>query len=278
MNGLFGDTWIYFCNQAYDMTVNVMVFFVIFGMARSLAHYYQQNTSSFVVLSFVSFFILTPIVTDTHEANAVPFSNFGAAGLFLGIIVTILACEIVQFVLKKNWKLRLPDSVPTNVSASFESLVPAAFIVIIFSFINLIFRATHYGTAQNFIFTLLQEPLTALGSSIGATIFVQVLATLLFAFGLHGPNIVGSVMTPIWLTLTVQNADVFKAGVEIPNIVNSQFDANFVKIGVCGVTIGLVLLMLFFSKSKQYKSLGKLALAPTIFNINEPVIFGTPIV
>lgn len=278
MNNLFNDSWIYFCNQAYDMTVNIMVIFVIFGISRSLAHYYHRDSVGFVVLSLVAFFILTPLVKEVDTGTFLPFGNFGSSGLFLGIICAIFASEIVQFILKRGWKIKLPESVPSNVAGSFESLIPAVFVIIIFLAINLIFRATPFGTAQNFIFSLLQEPLTALGSSIGATIFVQVLATLLFAFGLHGPNIVGSVMTPIWLTLTIQNADAFKNGEPIPNIVCTQFDANFVKLGGCGATIGLVLLMAFFAKSQQYKALGKLAFAPTIFNINEPVIFGAPVV
>ena len=102
--------------------------------------------------------------------------------------------------------------------------------------------------------------------------------TLLFSLGLHGPNIVGAVTTPIWTALTIQNANAYAKGQPVPNIINAQFDGNFVRLGGTGATFGLIILLLFFAKSKQYKSLGKLAAAPSIFNINEPLIFGLPIV
>jgi len=100
----------------------------------------------------------------------------------------------------------------------------------------------------------------------------------LFSFGLHGPNILGAIMNPIWLSLTAGNADAYAAGTELPNIVNAQFYANFIKLGGAGSTIGLALLCLFVAKSTQFKTLGKLAFGPAIFNINEPLIFGMPIV
>ncbi|MFC0232398.1 PTS sugar transporter subunit IIC [Vagococcus entomophilus] len=280
MNSIFGDTWILFCNRAYDMSVNIMTIFVIIGISRSLAKFYKVDSISAVISSLTAFFILTPTITDSADKASLglPMANFGAAGLFLGIISTILACEIVRLVLQRGWKIKMPDSVPENVSKSFEALIPAVFVIVIYLFIFFGFRATPYGTAHNFIFKILQTPLTSLGSTLPATLIVQVLATLLFSFGLHGPNIVGSVMTPIWTALTVENSQAFKAGTALPNIINAQFDANYVKLGGCGTTIGLAILLLFFAKSKQFKALGKLSFAPSIFNINEPLIFGFPIV
>lgn len=278
MNGIFGDTWVEFCNRAYDMSVNIMSIYVVIGIARSLGNRYKIDSMSSIIPALMSYFLLTPTLTGADGAIGLPIASFGAAGLFLGMISAILAIEISNFVLKRGWKVKMPDSVPDNVSRSFESLIPVAFIFFIYLFIFFGFKMTSYGSAQAFIFEILQKPLTSLGASLPATILVQVLATLLFSFGLHGPNIVGSVMTPIWTALTVENSEAYKLGQTIPNIVNAQFDANYVKLGGCGTTIGLVILFLFFARSQQYKALGKLAIGPSLFNINEPLIFGAPIV
>ena len=109
-------------------------------------------------------------------------------------------------------------------------------------------------------------------------IVILFLETLLFSFGLHGPNILGAVTTPIWTALTLENSAAFAAGEALPNIINSQFYGNYVKLGGCGATIGLAILSLTIAKSAQFKTLGKLAIGPAIFNINEPLIFGIPIV
>lgn len=150
--------------------------------------------------------------------------------------------------------------------------------MVIFTSINLIFAATEYQTANNFIFKFIQGPLTSLGATLPAMIIFLVIETLLFSFGLHGPNIVGAITTPIWTALTVENAEAFAVGAPLPNIINYQFYGNYIKLGGCGATIGLALLCLFAAKSAQFKTLGKVAIGPAIFNINEPLIFGVPIV
>ncbi|BDR58010.1 PTS sugar transporter subunit IIC [Xylocopilactobacillus apicola] len=278
MNGIFGSGWVDFCNRAYDMSVNVMTIYVVIGISRSLARHYKIATISAVVPALMSFLLLTPEIHESAKVSGLPLKNFGASGLFLGMFCAIFSVEITRFVLKRGWKIKMPETVPSNVSASFESLIPVVFIFLIYLFIFQGFKMTSFGSAQNFIFGILQKPLQALGSSIGATVLIEVIATLLFSFGLHGPNIVGAITTPIWTALTVENSDAYRLHKALPNIVNSQFDSSFVKLGGCGATIGLVILLVFVAKSDQFKSLGKLSIGPAIFNINEPVIFGAPIV
>jgi PTS system cellobiose-specific IIC component len=194
------------------------------------------------------------------------------------MFVTIGTVEIMRWVLSRGWKIRMPDSVPENVSRSFEALIPGLFVFAIFDVIRFIFTVIPFDSAQAFIFKFLQTPLTSLEASYPATLVIEVFATILFSFGLHGPNIIGGVMNPIWLSLTAQNAAAYAAGKALPNIVNGQFDANYVKLGGCGCTIGLAIIAAFMAKSDQYKTLGRLGIVPGFFNINEPLIFGIPIV
>lgn len=273
----FGSTWIDYCNRAYNFSVGIMTIFVIIGIAKSLAKRYKKDEVTFIISSVLAFLLVTP-ETIVKGNSFLPMTNFQAQGLFVGMIITFLACDITNFVLNKHWTIKMPESVPANVASSFEALIPTAVVMIIFTAIFFIFKATPFKDAQTFISKLIQTPLEGIGASLPATLFLEFLMTLLFSLGLHGPNIVGAVTTPIWTSLTIQNANAFAKGQTLPNIINAQFDGNFVRIGGTGATFGLIILMLFFAKSKQYKSLGKLAAAPSIFNINEPLIFGLPIV
>lgn len=278
MASIMGENWTTYFMVPYDMTMNIMTIFVVFGIAKDLAHYYKVDDLAAVVIAVVAFFILTPTIADTGGANGIPTSNLGASGLFVGMITAILAVEISRWVEQRGWTIKMPDSVPSNVARSFTALIPAFFVIVIFDLIRIGFSFTAYDTAQAFIFQILQTPLTALGSSLPATIVILLFEGLLWSFGIHGSNIVGAVMQPIWLSLTADNAAAFSAHEALPHIVNYQFYSNFIKLGGAGGTLGLAILCVFVAKSAQFKTLGKLAIAPGIFNINEPLIFGIPIV
>jgi Phosphotransferase system cellobiose-specific component IIC len=104
------------------------------------------------------------------------------------------------------------------------------------------------------------------------------LANMLWMCGIHGANIVYGVAAPMLYTLMDQNLQAFKAGQEIPNIVSQNMFDIFVSVGGSGGTLGLVILMMLKARSAHLKELGKLSFGPALFNINEPIIFGTPIV
>lgn len=277
MAGIFGESWDRVFTIPYDATMNIMTLFVIIGCARSLAKYYNINELNGSISALVAFIILTPFIT-AGDATGIPTSAFGATGLFLGIIASILTVEILRFVEGKNLTIKMPDSVPENIATSFTSLIPNFIVIMVFTVIFLILDSTAFGTAQELIYQLIQAPLTNVGSSLFAMVIVNLFASLLWAFGIHGTVIIGAIMDPIWLSLTAQNAAAYAAGSDLPNIITTEFQSNFVQLGGAGCTLGLVICMLIFSKSKQYKTLGKLAIVPSLFNINEPVIFGTPII
>lgn len=252
---------------------------MVIGIANELAKTYKLDKIGAIFAALAAFFVLTPMNPfKTGTDVGMPLTNLGASGLFVGILVAIFSTELLRFVDKRGWTIKMPDSVPENVSRSFSTLIPIAIVIIVFNFIRLGFAATSFGSMQTFIFTFLQTPLTTIGASLPATILVMLIEGVLWSFGIHGANIVGSVMQPIWLSLTAQNATAFAKGLPIPNIVNYQFYSNFIKVGGSGATFGLILLLLFASKSKQMKAIGKLGILPEIFTINEPILFGMPIV
>lgn len=278
MASWLGENWKSYFNVPYDITMNIMTLYVIIAMSRSLARTYKLDSISAISSALVAFLLLTPFVELKDGGFGIPITNLSASGLFVGMIVSVIAVEIVRFAEKKGWKIKMPDSVPENVARSFSALIPALFVIIVFNIVRILFSFTPYGTVQDFIFHFLQLPLLSLGSTLPATLIITLFEGTLWGFGIHGSNIIGGIMKPIWLALTADNAAAFAAGEQLPHIITHQFYSNFMKVGGFGGTIGLTILMFIKARSKQYKSLGKLAIGPGIFGINEPVIFGMPIV
>ncbi|MFV0555564.1 MAG: PTS sugar transporter subunit IIC [Lactovum sp.] len=279
MAGIFGENWITVFTSPNDISLSLRSLYVIVAMADDLAGHYKMNRMSGIFAALAGFLTLTPFKAFADESgNGIPASNLGAEGLFVAMITAILAIEIVRFVETKGWVIKMPETVPLNVSKSFSSLIPIFIVVLIFLVTRLLFEMTPFGSVQAFIFGSLQSPLTLLGGTLPAMILVLLIESLLWMFGIHGANIVGSVMQPIWLSQTAENATAFAAGEVLPNIVNYQFYSNFVKIGGSGATWGLLICLLLFAKSSQFKAVGKLSAIPGIFTINETITFGIPIV
>src|SRR5690625_5242761 len=277
MEGVLGSDWRNYFLVPYLSTMDIMGLFLILSMSHSLAKSHHVNTVGAQIMSMVSFIILTPSIYNVDEARGLPTFNFSANGLFLAMLTTVVAVEIYRFVIQKEWVIKMPDSVPQNVSLAFSSLIPGFIIVVVFNLIHILFAATSFGTAQDFIYSALQAPLTSIGTSLPAYLFSDLIMQVLWSFGIHGSNVVLPMIEPLLLSNTMDNAAAYQVGEPLPHIITRQF-SRYVALGGGGATFGLVLCMVLFAKSKQYRSLGKLSLAPGFFNINEPIIFGVPIV
>lgn len=278
MTNIFGKKWMDFFYLPYQASFNLMSIYVVVGMARSLSKYYKVDEKLAIALSFVGIFVLTPLIFTADGAKGLPLDNFAAKGLFVCMIATAISIEIYRFCAQKGITIKMPDSVPQNVSNAFAAVIPAFAIILLFDVLRTLFAMTDFGSAQQFIFTILQQPLQSLGGTLPATFIALLAESVIWCFGIHGSSIVSSVMNPIWYALSAENLAAVEAGIAMPNIVNYQFISFFVKLGGVGATLSLTLLCLFKSKSDQYKALGKLGIGASLFNINEPIIFGFPIV
>ena len=278
MTNIFGKKWMDFFYLPYQASFNLMSIYVVVGMARSLSKYYKVDEKLDIALSFVGIFVLTPLIFTADGAKGLPLDNFAAKGLFVCMIATAISIEIYRFCAQKGITIKMPDSVPQNVSNAFAAVIPAFAIILLFDVLRTLFAMTDFGSAQQFIFTILQQPLQSLGGTLPATFIALLVESVIWCFGIHGSSIVSSVMNPIWYALSAENLAAVEAGIAMPNIVNYQFISFFVKLGGVGATLSLTLLCLFKSKSDQYKALGKLGIGASLFNINEPIIFGFPIV
>lgn len=264
-------------NKIVDGSFGIMALVASFGIARSLANTYQVDGTSAGIISLSSFLIVTPnVISDS--GSGVPYQYVGSNGLFVAIIIALISAEIFRFFIQKDFIIKMPEGVPPAVGKSFAALLPGFMVIATWSLIYLLLTVINVGNIHEILTNTLGKPLSAVGSSIWGTLFIILLNSAFWFVGVHGANTINPVISPIWLQNTDANRIAFQAGEALPNIITNEFLMNFVWIGGGGATIGLVIALFLFSRSKKNKAMGKLTIAPGIFNINEPVLFGLPIV
>jgi PTS system cellobiose-specific IIC component len=194
------------------------------------------------------------------------------------MIVALCVSRLYVLIVDKKIYIKMPKGVPPTVEKAFASIVPGLIITAIVLLVRGAFGATTYGNIHSFIYAFLQVPLTKLGGSWWAFIITTIAGSILWGFGIHGTMLVYSVMAPIWSTLRLDNLAAYQAGAELPHLApGGVFQATYITIGGSGATIGLAI-ALVFAASKRYKTLGKLAILPSFLGINEPIMFGFPVV
>ncbi|WP_432205630.1 PTS sugar transporter subunit IIC (plasmid) [Cetobacterium somerae] len=254
-------------------TLNLMGLIVLIAVAYNYAVIKQTDVPYPIVSSLMVFLILTP-----KNSNGIPTEWLGAKGMFIAIIISLVTTNLYIKLKKLGVAPKMPDNVPPAVLKTFASVFPITVIALISIIIKASFLTTAYEHIHNFVFSIVQTPLLKLGNNIFSLIISEIIGQLLWFFGLQGNDIIGSVMSPIWMIQTTANLEAFTAGLPLPNIITGIFRNVYMLIGGSGNTLPLTLSMVFFCKSKQLKTLGLLALPASIFNINEPIIFGLPIV
>lgn len=198
-------------------------------------------------------------------------SRFGSVGVFVGIIMALLAVHIYKFCVEKNLVIKMPDAVPSGVANSFTALIPTVFVAFAVIIINGIF--VFLGTD---IYQAIQLPfgfVTQLTSSYVGLMIILFLIQALWSVGVHGATIITSLVNPIFLNNMAMNA----TGQSMEPLAGEFLNA-FSYPGGSGATLVLTFIMAFACKSEQLKVLGRTSIAPGIFNINEPIIFGVPMI
>lgn len=281
VNQATGQTLASYIAKPADATFTIMAVFAVMGIAYSFAEKLGTNKLFGAATALVSWFLIMPYtVTGEVDVNGVaqavsltgvPLGWLGAKGIFVGIFCAFISVHIYTFVEKRGWTIKMPAGVPPTVEESFAALIPAAVVMTIFFAVNLIFG--YMGTdVFQIIFEFLQTPLLNLGDTLGAMVIAYIFLHIFWFFGVNGGSVVGAVFNPILQTLSAGNV----AGEH--HIICQQFQDLFATFGGAGSTLSLVIAMLLFCKSKRIKNLGKMSLVPGIFGINEPILFGLPIV
>lgn len=260
-------------------TIDLLGMYMAFSIAYSGARIFDINEHALGtgLISLVSFLLLTPVTENPEERTAfLNMGYLGAKGVFVAIFVALITVQLMKLFVKKNFTIKMPEGVPEMVTKSFTSLIPAVVIATFFGIIKLLFSLTSFNTATDFIYTLLQEPLQSLTGSLPAFLVLILVSNLLWFFGIHGSMTVLPILMPIFLGYLADNSAAVAAGEAIPNAINFGL-YDLACLGGSGTTIGLVTNMFFFSKSKRYKAFSKIVFPSGLFGVNEPVVFGMPI-
>ena len=269
--------------KGVDSSFGLMGLVASFGIANSLARQYDVDGVSAGIISLSSFVVVTPFVSGEAGAG-IPVGFMGSKGLFVAMIVGIISSLIFKWFIKKDIQIKLPDAVPPAVARSFSALIPGAVIITLWLVVLGVMDKASIGNIHDLLLKVLGGPLGLLGNNIFGTIIAVFLNSLFWMVGIHGGNIVNSILKPIWLMNSDANRLIFQADAtaKLPNIITEPFMDNFVYIGGGGATLGLVIVIAIVARRKRASQISKmmapLTLTPGIFNINEPAMFGLPIV
>lgn len=271
----------------FRFTVGLMSLYAAFTIGSFLGNTYKLDkiTSGFLSMLATLLMVMPVNLQEGVDVagNAVaggryiPITPLGSQGLFGAIVAALISVEIYRFTKEKKLEIKMPEGVPPVVGESFAALLPTLLVILVF------WVPRHFFNFNlNDLLSVAISPLKVFltGNNIFGGIITQFMICLFWALGIHGHAVLGPIIRPFWDQAIIENAELFQNGTsafQLPNIFTEQFYQWYAQMGGTGATLALVCLFLF-SKSKYLKQLGKLSILPGIFNINEPVIFGTPIV
>ncbi|MDT9607261.1 PTS cellobiose transporter subunit IIC [Lactobacillus paragasseri] len=279
----------------YNATMGIIAIYFAGSFAYNYADIYRKEENllldplNAVFLTLMGLFITVPqlvwkggntvfvnilkkdnVIAGGYGVSGSGLTRIGATGIFTGLIVAWLTVQIYRLCIKHNWRIKMPASVPSGVANSFTALIPGFVIAVVIALIDVILIIL--GTD---IFQLLFIPFSFV-SNIANTwwgvLIIFFLIHFLWWFGIHGATIISSFYQAIVLSNMAANA----SGAHY--VFAGEFSNAFVIMGGSGATLGMALWMAFASRSKQLRELGKLEAVPAVFNINEPLLFGLPIV
>lgn len=216
---------------------------------------------------------------DPVVVNGLGAGVIGAQGLFVSMIMSMVAVKFFGLLTNIDAiKIKMPDSVPTGIARSFNILIPIFIIITAFSVGGCLFNTFTGNYLNVWIYNIIQLPLQALANTTGG-ILVLALANQLFWFlGIHGGMVIEGVRGPLSAAGLAENISAVQAGGVATNILTRGFWTSFVVVGGGGITLSLLIAISIFSKREDHKSIAKFSLIPGICGINEPVVFGLPLV
>lgn len=287
----FGPNWNDPLYKVQNGTMSIMALVAVMGMAYVYAKNEGVEPFSAAVLSLSTFLIVTnDYVEFTPEGSTevfkvgavIPRDWMGGKGMITAIIVSIIVAWAYSLMIKKNVTIKMPEGVPQGVVNGFSAMIPAAVIFFAADVVYGIFKFGFNTSLVEAIYKIVQQPLQMASDSPFGAFLIAFFVPFLWFFGIHGGVTVGGMVGSLLTPNTADNAALQAAGTldlaHGAHIVTQQFYDNFINLAGSGQTLGLTMAMLFLAKSAQYKQLGKLAITPNLFNINEPILFGTPIV
>lgn len=216
---------------------------------------------------------------DPVVVNGLGAGVIGAQGLFVSMIISMVAVKFFGLLTNIDaFKIKMPDSVPTGIARSFNILIPIFIIITAFSVGGCLFNTFTGNYLNVWIYNIIQLPLQALANTTGGILVLALVNQLFWFLGIHGGMVIEGVRGPLSAAGLAENISAVQAGGVATNILTRGFWTSFVVVGGGGITLSLLIAIFIFSKREDHKSIAKFSLIPGICGINEPVVFGLPLV
>jgi len=268
----------------YYGSLNLIALLLAFSMAYSLAKKVSVDPLLGGFIGLVTYVCMSPTSFPVQGADGVFATGLsqdvtGSMGMFYAIVVSACAIMLYSKLAKvKAFEIKMPDSVPANVGKAFSSLIPTCLTIIILCVVRFVFNLLTHSELFNLIYNVLQAPLAKLMQTPFGFVGVGLFASLFWVFGIHGVAVTSAITRPLFLSALSTNIELVNAGKAPTEIVTKVFNVIFGGIGGFGCTLALVVAIMLFSKREDERAIAKIALPAGIFEINEPMIFGLPIV
>ena len=249
-------------------TFGVLALFACLAVAYDLGRRLEQEAIVSASLAAVVFLML-----QIDPANgALRMDGLGSNGLFTAILIALVAVRVQKFFADRNLVIRLPATVPAIVYESFLSLTPLFFLVVFFWLLRFVL-----GVDINLIVRSAVAPMVFALNTLPGILVYALLVTLLWSIGINGDNALDAFVAPIFLQYLADNVTAMGSGQPLPYVTAYGFFTTFVNVGGTGATIALAL-VLWNSRDPGYRKVSRLSLPTQVFQINEPIFFGLPIV
>jgi PTS system lactose-specific IIC component len=282
---IFGYVWPDNISQvlwkAYNYSMGILAVLMVATIAKSLTDNFnnllpklrQINPVSVMIVSICCFLLLSV------ESVKGGFSSeyMGTKGLLSAFVVAFIIPNIYKFCVKNNITIKMPDEVPHNISQTFADLIPLAVSVLLFWLVSIFFKDLAGMVFSAWILEVFKPLFTAADGYIGLAIIYGAMAMFWF-IGIHGPSIVEPAVTAIYIANIEANLKLFQAGEHVTNVLTHGTSYFVATLGGTGATLMFAVMCAFIAKSKQLKAVGKTSVVPVLFAVNEPILFGAPIV
>lgn len=253
------------------MLSGAITLYVTFGTARSLSKHFSLDELGVPLMALASFLVAVGPAPLKETGWGLPGERIGPGGLFGAFVIALGSVHLQRLAIVRRWTIRMPGSVPEVISKSFASIIPG------FLSVAAVWALVH-GLKLDLVGGLaeLARPLIRAGDSLPFVVLLVLVDSVLWLLGVH-PLAIMAAVKPMWLQMITANSDAVAAGLTPPHLAPREFFLWFVWQGGSGTALALALLLLR-AKSAQLKTVGRIGFVPALFNVNEPLLFGAPVV
>jgi PTS system cellobiose-specific IIC component len=256
-----------------------MTLLVVFTVSYSLAKSYDVDALAAGIVAVGSYFATLPQSHGDAGWGYVHWGYLNATGLFTGLLVALVATEIFVKLVKKDVTIKMPEGVPPAVGRAFAAVIPGMTAIFTFGILFLIIDKLGGNSLYDVIYKTVQKPLQGLSQGVGSAMLAAMLINLFWSFGLHGANILDPIMNALYLPALEANAAAIQQGLAAPNVITRVFFDSYIHLGGSGATLALIIAIFIGAKKrKEYREVAKLSAPLGLFQINESVMFGLPVV